>query len=122
MGLEYTAPRNPLLWVKYVLVSLTICGEKRGRGSGVSVGKSGIREVSVGVTVIGVAVSVAKRSWVGIRVTVGRGVGVSTGAGAVGEAIKFARFGIPPEQLEKISPNRINGIIFFMRIPLWFKG
>jgi len=49
-----------------------------GNGIGVKVGKSGMRDVSVGtkvtgvgVKVTGVGVTVAKRSRVGIRVTVG---------------------------------------------------
>ena len=52
-------------------------GPKVGRGVGVSVaGWSGKNGVSVGVKVTGVLVDVAKRSCVGISVTVGAGVRV----------------------------------------------
>ena len=52
-------------------------GPKVGRAVGVSVGGcSGKKGVSVGVKVTGVLVDVAKRSCVGISVTVGAGVRV----------------------------------------------
>jgi hypothetical protein len=56
----------------------------------------------------------AKRSVVGISVTVGRAVGVSGGMIGVGEAIRFVRLGNPPEQLERNDPIKIKRISFFM--------
>jgi hypothetical protein len=47
-------------------------------------------------------------------------VGVSTGGGGVAVASRLVRSGNPPAQLERISPIKINGIIFFIRTPLRF--
>jgi len=93
-------------------------GPKVGRGVGVSVGGcSGKNGVSVGVKVTGVLVDVAKRSCVGIRVTVGAGVSVLGGGGGVGVDTN-CRIGDKAEQLLRNIPIRRVGINFFMEQPL----
>jgi len=59
----------------------------------------------------------AKKSIVGINVTVGFGVGVSGIVVAVGVANNAAISGKPPEQLERIIPINIRGTIFFIAEP-----
>ena len=94
-------------------------GSEVGTGEGVSVGGwFGTKGVSVGVDVTGVGVNVAKRSCVGMRVTVGCGVGVSVGTLGVGEAIS-SKMGASPEQPLRKIVKRIIGKIFFMKNPLW---
>ena len=93
-------------------------GPKVGRAVGVPVGGCSCKNgVSVGVKVTGVLVDVAKRSCVGIRVTVGPGVSVLGGGCGVGVATS-CRMGDKAEQPLRNIPNRKVGINFFMEQPL----
>lgn len=85
-------------------------------GAGVSVGRSGMSGVRVGVKVTGVGVNVANRSRVGMRVTVGTGVSVSGGAGGVGVAINSKIGDNPEHPLRRIVNNAICKY-FFMKNP-----
>lgn len=73
--------------------------------------------VGVGVNVMGVGDTVAKRSRVGMRVTVGCGVRVSAGGAGVGE-MTSSRMGAKPEHPLRRKINKRIGRVFFMKIPL----
>ena len=86
-----------------------------GRMVGVKVGMgvSPANGVSFEGMLVAPWVLTAKRSIVGIKVTVGRGVEVSIGVGTVGVASRFEKSGSPPEQLVSISISR--STFFFMK-------
>ena len=93
-------------------------GPNVGRGVGVSLGvASGKNGVSVGVKVTGVLVDVAKRSRVGMSVTVGAGVKVLGGGGAVG-VFRSCNTGDKAEQPLRKIPRIRRGVDFFIAQPL----